>query len=150
MTVFGWKSRFYLMSRNVYVGYDNPVECWKSRFYLMSRNREDKLQPLVLMLEKPVLFDVTELQKSASPSGSFQTLEKPVLFDVTERSSRSLISVSISCWKSRFYLMSRNNASSTSISFSRLEKPVLFDVTEQVLVLHFSIPKNYVGKAGFI
>ena len=77
------------------------------------------------MLEKPVLFDVTERNEKTLQYFCYK-LEKPVLFDVTERVPPCVFIVTIT-----------------------LEKPVLFDVTEPTLFLcHF--PFFPVGKAGFI
>ncbi len=84
-------------------------------------------QKCLYWLEKPVLFDVTELSSNLSVKRVSNSLEKPVLFDVTEH----------------FILFGFDK-----ILF-QLEKPVLFDVTEQVkeTFLCFNLR---VGKAGFI
>ena len=127
-----WKSRFYLMSRNfnilnhkaISVGKAGFIWChgtytfcnsctstrWKSRFYLMSRNPMLIHCCLALVkLEKPVLFDVTEPIYDWCWTAT--QLEKPVLFDVTEQFPTYLTSLCYSLsWKSRFYLMSRNNS----------------------------------------
>ncbi len=78
------------------------------------------------MLEKPVLFDVTEQQRGLVILQPL-TLEKPVLFDVTELGQGDTTRRTVPSWKSRFYLMSRNT-------------------------VHFSIATHEatVGKAGFI
>ena len=106
----GWKSRFYLMSRNIHLlevaifvvvgkaGFiwchgTTPLLqtgqrflCWKSRFYLMSRNSfYGKQLYIEIWLEKPVLFDVKERKLDKIWKFWKFSLEKPVLFDVTER-----------------------------------------------------------------
>ncbi len=91
-----WKSRFYLMSRNLWIsniatphsfgvgkagfiwchgtgilpGIPVPGICWKSRFYLMSRNKSLTFFIDSHWLEKPVLFDVTEHRNNTNTNWS--------------------------------------------------------------------------------
>ncbi len=128
-----WKSRFYLMSRNIFhlilffrinmlekpVLFDVtelmfwliinlPYKVGKAGFIWCHGTIQDERRPC-LLLEKPVLFDVTEPRQNGTPLKNSAELEKPVLFDVTELDIERFI-----------------------IIFRRLEKPVLFDVTEQI------------------
>ena len=102
----------------------------------MSRNSPFFYILCTNMLEKPVLFDVTE-RVHITNIFLLPVLEKPVLFDVTEPIS-AFRACESSSWKSRFYLMSRNSrlCSSSSARLFELEKPVLFDVTEPVNFQH--------------
>ena len=74
---------------------------------------------------KAVLFDVTELTSDIVIRKQ-TLLEKPVLFDVTELLQTFTDFLFRVCWKSRFYLMSRNTRTCNYVT------------------------PNHVGKAGFI
>ncbi len=118
---------------------------WKSRFYLMSRNFEISRSIFGLnLLEKPVLFDVTEHTYYRMIQFRIM-LEKPVLFDVTELIN-SIGSFLSSGWKSRFYLMSRNRLFGLFSVMVMLEKPVLFDVTEHLTGI---LGQNFRWKSRF-
>ncbi len=122
---------------------------WKSRFYLMSRNKEELPEnAAAIALEKPVLFDVTELSFICSYilpprwKSRFYLMSRNITFAV------SIIIIKIG-WKSRFYLMSRNSRIFFLDASIALEKPVLFDVTERFrsgIIFTMIV----VGKAGFI
>ena len=126
----GWKSRFYLMSRNFSrtiasrrsTRLEKPVLFdvtersskgrplwglrWKSRFYLMSRNKYGAFEESETGVGKAgfIWCHGTPLEDH---DFHWKLLEKPVLFDVTELHNPFNI-IRINGWKSRFYLMSRN------------------------------------------
>ena len=127
-----WKSRFYLMSRNIIsaatwgtMALEKPVlfdvtelfhknhgfSCFvleKPVLFDVTELFCPQKYSLCRTLEKPVLFDVTELYKDSQRQPESFSLEKPVLFDVTELNVVEYSSRKITGWKSRFYLMSRN------------------------------------------
>ena len=100
------------------------------------------------LLEKPVLFDVTERSTNNRYYASV-VLEKPVLFDVTEPCTVPQV------WKSAYKLekpvlfdVTEHLSVPAPTLKTQLEKPVLFDVTE--LFWSCAPISLYVGKAGFI
>ncbi len=106
-----WKSRFYLMSRNeAFTFLDADRRVGKAGFIWCHGTYVKKPRSMGFFnkLEKPVLFDVTEPLLPFNCLLTRNKLEKPVLFDVTEPIWLSF-RASVSGWKSRFYLMSRNN-----------------------------------------
>ena len=172
LSLVGWKSRFYLMSRNAHEGSlcIATKYCWKSGFYLMSRNGQISFFLFInrvgkagfiwchgtikkqhriffILLEKPVLFDVTEL-------GLIQLYIIPIYVGKAGfiwchgTSSEIWYGNRIASWKSRFYLMSRNRNIPNRQWPKKLEKPVLFDVTEPNRCSRAALA--WVGKAGFI
>ncbi len=169
-----WKSRFYLMSRNIIISsFSTPPYRWKSRFYLMSRNPIlHWFDSRIDMLEKPVLFDVTEPARENPPipeqmvgkAGfiwchgtisnsvllSKKPLEKPVLFDVTEPILFLLVKLFMLLEKPVLFDVTEHNDDIVHKFNMKLEKPVLFDVTERWRTILLINIFNSVGKAGFI
>ena len=103
---------------------------WKSRFYLMSRNCFSCIAVAIvyILLEKPVLFDVTELPVPKYALAFFDVGKAGFIWCHGTRFTN--VNRLLPCWKSRFYLMSRNKKGEFLTPLMKLEKPVLFDVTE--------------------
>ncbi len=107
-------------------------------------------QTIPVPLEKPVLFDVTELKLNTCSEESSRLLEKPVLFDVTERIKMFLITETyFKLEKPVLFDVTERSSSGEDFGAFRLEKPVLFDVTERDFMV-LANGKKGVGKAGFI
>ena len=126
------------------------INGWKSRFYLMSRNRDRRgFKFSMYVLEKPVLFDVTERKDPTNELTS--GLEKPVLFDVTELIRRCVQVFHLTSWKSRFYLMSRNTYEKGTIHEQRLRwKSRFYLMSRNLSKVRKERSDTCVGKAGFI